>query len=100
MSQQLYAIIAHDNPGAEEARSQYRDGHLDHFRSIADFIAVAGPMFDDGGNSAGSLIIVKAENSVAARSLIKADPFYSQKVWSEIEIKSFKAASGDWSDRI
>lgn len=98
MPQQMYAIIARDNPDAGEARSHYREQHLEHFRDIADSLAVAGPLFDDAGKSVGSLIVVKAENSETARALIAGDPFFSQQVWSEIEISGFKAASGDWSN--
>ena len=96
MTQKLFAIVAHDNPGGNAARKQYRDGHLDHFRQIASSIAVAGPLLDDNGDSAGSLIIVKADSAEAALELLDGDPFVSKGVWSGFDVKAFKAASGEW----
>ncbi len=95
--QKLFVIIARDNPAAGNARSLHRDGHLQHFQKIASSIAVAGPLFDDDGASAGSLIIVKADDASAAEALIKDDPFYTNGVWIDLETKGFKASSGDWA---
>lgn len=94
MSEMLFAIIAYDNPGSDEARIEHRDGHIAHFKSHADKIAVAGPM---SGSASGSLVIFRAETEAEARSFIEADPFFPAGVWSRIEVMQFKAASGAWA---
>lgn len=97
MTHQLYAIIAHDRSASDDAKARLREAHLEHFRNIAESIAVAGPMFDDSGNGSGSLIIVRADSPSVARDLIKGDPFFTEGVWERLEVKAFKAASGTWA---
>ena len=93
----LFAIIALDAPGSDDARTAHRDGHLAHFKAHAGDIAVAGPIFDDDGASKGSLVILKAGSAAAARAWIEADPFYPAGVWQSIDVSAFKAASGEWA---
>lgn len=88
----LYAIMVQDRDDAEAARKQHRDGHLAHFRSHRDRIALAGPLFSDDGSSAGSLIIFTAESEVEARDFICADPFHQSGVWEEPVIMRYKGS--------
>lgn len=94
MSDALFAIIAYDREGSEDARAQHRDGHLAHFKAHSDKLAVAGPM---SGSNTGSLVIYRAQSEEEARAFIEGDPFYSAGVWDRIEVMQFKAASGTWA---
>ena len=93
MSDQLFVIIAKDRPGSDDARAECRDGHLAHFKSHADQIAVAGPF---SGEASGSLVIFRAGDAAEARAFIEADPFYPAGVWESIDVHAFRAGSGDW----
>lgn len=53
-----------------------------------------GPLSNDDGESAGSLIIVRVDTAHAVCSLIAPNPFYSERVWSDVEILRFKVGSG------
>lgn len=94
MGEGLFAIIAYDNPGSDQARAKYREGHLAHFQAHAERLAVAGPL---SGSQSGSLVIYRAESEAEARTFIESDPFWPASVWSRIEVLQFKAASGDWA---
>lgn len=94
MRETLFAIIAYDRPGGEDARAEHRDGHLAHFKAHAERLAVAGPM---SGSASGSLVIYRATDEAEARAFIEADPFHGAGVWDRIEVMQFKAASGSWS---
>lgn len=93
MSGTLFAIIAYDRAGSEDARARCREGHLAHFRAHSGRLAVAGPM---SGSTTGSLVIYMAQSEEEARVFIEGDPFYSAGVWDRIEVLNFKAASGNW----
>ena len=93
MSQKLYVIMAHDREGSDSVRAKHRDGHLAHFKTYAENIAVAGPL---SGENSGSLVIYRAESDAEARNFIESDPFFLAGVWSAIDVLDFRAAAGDW----
>ena len=93
MSENLYVIIAWDRDGSETARAEHREGHLAHFKSNAENIAVAGPL---SGAASGSLVIYRADNAADARAFIEADPFHSAEVWEKIDVLDFRAGAGEW----
>lgn len=94
MTGQLFVIIATDGPGTDALRAQHRDGHLAHFRANADRIAVAGPM---GGERSGSLVVLMAASEAEAREFITGDPFHAAGIWTDIDIRPFKASTGRWA---
>jgi uncharacterized protein YciI len=93
VTEQLYAIIAYDAPGSDALRVEHRTGHLAHFKTHADHIAVAGPL---SGSKGGSLIVYKAANEDEARQFITGDPFHEHGVWATIEVLLFRAGLGTW----
>lgn len=92
----LYAIITHDKPGATAIRMEKLREHLAHVEAGLDRLAVAGPLRDEAGNFTGSLLVVKAESEADARALLEHDPYFKADIWSNIEIRAFGAAAGDW----
>ena len=92
----FYAIIARDKPGAAATRMEKLKAHLAHVEAGLDRLAVAGPLRDEEGNFTGSLLVVKAESEAEARALLEADPYYKAQIWSDVEIRAFNAAAGDW----
>ncbi len=93
---QYYAIVTHDKPGASATRMEKLKEHLAHVEAGLDRLAVAGPLRDEEGGFTGSLLVVKAESAAEARALLEADPYYKAAIWSDIEIRAFNAAAGDW----
>lgn len=92
----FYAIITKDKPGATATRMAKLKEHLAHVETTIDQLAVAGPMRDEDGNFTGSLLVVKAESEAEARAMLGNDPYFQADIWSEIEIRAFSAAVGDW----
>ena len=90
------AVITHDKPGATATRMEKQNEHLSHVEAGLDRLAVAGPLRDAQGNFTGSLLVVKAESEADARALLEQDPYYKAQIWSDIEIREFNAAAGDW----
>ena len=96
MSKKLYAVIAHDKPGAMGPRMALLTAHLEHVEAHLDDLAVAGPLKDDSGAVTGSLLGLHAENEAEARALLASDPYYGADIWDRIEIRAFTAAAGTW----
>jgi len=91
-----YAIITRDKPGAAATRMEKLKEHLAHIETALDRLAVAGPLRDEAGGFTGSLLVVKADSAAEARALLEADPYFRADIWSDIEIRAFNAAAGDW----
>lgn len=92
----LYAVIAHDAPGAEAKRAAARDDHFAHIEHILDRVLIAGPLRDEEGHFCGSLVVIRAADEAEARALFERDPYYAAGVWERAEVRAFTAAAGEW----
>jgi hypothetical protein len=92
----FYAIMTKDKPGASVTRMAKLKEHLAHVEESLNDFAIAGPLRDEEGNFTGSLLVVKAESEEQARAMLAKDPYFQADIWSEIEIRAFSAAVGDW----
>ena len=73
----LFAVICRDKPGEGLARRQAtRPAHLAFLQDLGDRVKCAGALLGaEEGDPVGSLLIVEAENLVAAKALVAADPY-------------------------
>ncbi|MEM7568949.1 MAG: YciI family protein [Pseudomonadota bacterium] len=88
----LFAIFTQDAPGSEDARKTHHDAHIAHFKAHKEQIALAGPLSEESGASAGSLVVFSADTLADAKAFIEADPFHPAGVWSDIRITALKAS--------
>lgn len=93
---ELYAIMAWDGPGGAVARTEFRAAHFAHIETIMDKIAIAGPLHDDAGGFAGSLVVVRANSREDAEAILKSDPYFVGGVWDRWDIHRFLGAAGAW----
>ena len=91
-----FAIVTTDKPGATATRMAKLREHLAHVEATIDQLAIAGPLRDQDGNFTGSLLIVKADSEAEARAMLENDPYFHAEIWSDIQIRAFGAAAGDW----
>mgnify|MGYP002782352066 CR=1 FL=1 len=91
-----WAVIARDRPGAEPRRLAVRDAHFAYVETIADRIAVAGPLRDDAGGFKGSLLIYRVAGEAEARALLEGDPYWAADIWESVTVEPFTAAIGTW----
>lgn len=92
----LYAIFTTDRSDAGSLRMDKLQQHIQHVEQHLDRLSVAGPLRDEAGDFAGSLLVVKAEDEADARALLELDPYFQSGLWDQIEIKAFSAVAGDW----
>lgn len=94
----MIAVMARDAPGAAPAaaRQALLAAHLAHVESVLAQIFVAGPLIDDDGGVAGSLLILDVADVAAARALMALDPYSHGGIWDRVEYHPFKAVAGSW----
>ncbi|WP_291737906.1 YciI family protein, partial [Leisingera sp. F5] len=70
----LIALIARDKPGHLQTRLDNRDAHLAYINDTGA-VAQAGPLLDQNGNMAGSLVILDVEDMAAGETWAANDPY-------------------------
>ena len=88
----LYAIICRDKPGHLQTRLDTREAHLAHI-SDSGIVRMAGPLIE-GGQMAGSLVIVEADNLAAAQAWADADPYRAAGLFASSEVIEWKKVIG------
>ena len=93
----LYAIIAADRPNSVEARKSVRPRHMEYIRPLVEAgrIVLAGPhpavdiAEPTVEGMTGSLIVAEFESLDAAREWAAHDPYLTDGVFADVQIKPF-----------
>ncbi|MDW3118148.1 YciI family protein [uncultured Roseovarius sp.] len=85
----LIALIARDKPGALQTRLDNRDAHLAYIKETG-VVAQAGPLLDDSGNMAGSLVILDVETMQQAQDWADNDPYAKAGLFGAVELIEWK----------
>lgn len=83
-----FAVIAKDQPGSTDLRTQTKLRHSAHLNAAAEGLRVlqTGPLLDQSGAEVGSLLILEADAIEAAESFMKADPYAKAGLFAQVEI--------------
>ena len=90
----LYVLVCNDKPDSLELRLANRQAHLAYARGFADRLKVAGPLLDEAGNMAGSLLILEADSLEDARGFNLGDPYQKAGLFASVQVTAFKATIG------
>ena len=84
----LFVLIGHDGPRGLELRKLHREAHLANLQPLEaqGRIRHAGPLLDDAGSPAGSVILFEADDLASARALAAADPYVVHGIFERHEI--------------
>ena len=89
----LFALMAHDKPGALEIRKGNRDDHLAYIDSTR-VVSQAGPLLDDDGGMVGSLVILDVADMAAARVWANNDPYAKAGLFERVDLIQWKKVIG------
>ena len=89
-----FVLFCVDKPGSLDLRMATREAHLAYMRDKAAMMKLGGPMLDEDGAMAGSLLIVEAPDRAAAMALSAQDPYTLAGLWERVDVKAFKATFG------
>ncbi|WP_159979087.1 MULTISPECIES: YciI family protein [unclassified Novosphingobium] len=98
----IFLIEANDLEGMLERRLALRDSHLAYWRSFGDRVAAGGALMSGDGQDAlpiGSMLLVEAESMGEARSMLAADPFTLEGVFSgDVGVRRWRPGIGRWCE--
>ena len=89
-----FVLFCVDKPRSLDLRMATREAHLAYMREKAAMTKLGGPMLDEDGAMAGSLLIVEAPDRAAAMALNAQDPYTLAGLWARVDVKAFKATLG------
>lgn len=90
----LYVLFCVDKPNSLSVRMAAREAHLAYVRGFGDKLRLGGPMLDDNGDMAGSLIVMEAETRAEAEAFNAQDPYTLAGLWERVDIKVLRATLG------
>lgn len=91
----LFAVVCRDAPGAGDRRAATRAAHDGHIDGLGDAVALGAALTASDG-APGSLMILRAPDEAAVRTIVAADPFVIAGVWESFEINALTPRTGSW----
>lgn len=90
-----FLVLAWDADNSAALRERDLEAHLAHVETHWRSYIVAGPLRDSQGETViGSMLVVMAENETAASNLLKADPYFSNGQYRQVDITRVTPAVG------
>jgi uncharacterized protein YciI len=90
----LFVLHCLDKADSLELRMATRERHLAYVQSRAADMKIAGPMFDDAGQMAGSMFILDVADKAAAQTFSANDPYTQAGLWRQVELNPVKISFG------
>lgn len=90
----LFALFCVDKPDSLDLRLATREAHLAYVKSFSDQMKLGGPLLNEKGDMAGSLIIIDLADLSAAQAFSQGDPYTKAGLWARVDIRPFKATLG------
>jgi len=89
----LFVLTCIDKPGALDQRMAAREAHLAYVRG-SSVAKLGGPLLDEAGGMAGSMLIIEADDLAAAKAFSAADPYLTAGVFESVDVRPFKVTLG------
>lgn len=87
------ALICIDKPGHLHVRQENRPAHLEHIQK-SGIVEMAGPFLTEGGDMAGSLVILNVDRLDQARDWAAQDPYAKAGLFQSVDIREWKKVIG------
>jgi len=89
-----FVLLCLDKANSLDLRMATRERHLAWVQTRLADIKIAGPMFDDAGQMAGSMFILDVADKAAAEAFNAADPYTQAGLFGQVELKAVKVTFG------
>lgn len=90
----LFVLFCVDKPKSLAVRMAARADHLAYAAERSAMLKLGGPLLDEAGDMAGSLVILDAPDLAAATAFNTHDPYTLAGLWASVDIKPFRASIG------
>jgi uncharacterized protein len=95
-----FLVIAKDgtDDGALERRRQTRPAHLTGIGPLVESgnVLVGGAILSGSGDMVGSMLLVEFPAREDVDAWLARDPYVTDGVWQEVEVRPFRTAVGAW----
>ena len=91
----LYVLICLDKPDSLPLQMATRQAHLAYAGAWGDRMRLGGPILDDKGEMAGSMLILEGESDEVARTFNRDDPYTLAGLFESVQILPFRASIGN-----
>ena len=88
-----FVLVAHDKPGALEIRKANREAHLAYLRETG-CVEQAGPVLDDAGAMAGSVLVLDLPDRAAAEAWAAQDPYALAGLFESVQLLHWNRVIG------
>ena len=89
-----FIILCTDKPDSLAVRTAHRPDHVAYLGSRADVLRLAGPVLDDQGQMAGSMLIVETPDRAGAEAFAAGDPFAKAGLFAAVRILPWRCTIG------
>ncbi|MBR3370889.1 MAG: YciI family protein [Rhodobacteraceae bacterium] len=89
----LFMMVCTDKAGALDIRKANRQAHLDYIAQTG-CVQMAGPLLDDAGEMAGSLIVLELPDMAAAVAWGAQDPYAKAGLFEAVRVQEWKKVIG------
>jgi uncharacterized protein YciI len=90
----IFALYCVDKPNSLELRMANREAHLAYVGGFRDQLRLAGPMLDEGGDMAGSIILLEMETLAQAQAFAADDPYNKAGLFDRVDVTAFRPTLG------
>lgn len=91
-----FILFCRDKADSLALRMETRPAHLEYFQKFGNKLNLAGPMLDDAGNPAGSMLIVEAADAAEAKAIADADPYNKAGLFADVSVIPFKTVMANF----
>lgn len=95
-----FLVMARDGTDDEaiERRKRTRPLHLEAIAPFVDAgnVLVGGAMLSKDDDMIGSMLLMDFPDRAALDAWLEADPYVTDGVWREVEVRPFRTAVGAW----
>ena len=93
----IFAIHCLDKPASLELRLANREAHLAYAGSFKAHIKLGGPLLNEAGEMAGSMLIMEFDDIEQARAFSADDPYVKAGLFQRVDITAFKPTLGGFA---
>lgn len=90
----IFALYCVDKPNSLELRMANREAHLAYVGGFRDQLRLAGPMLDEGGDMAGSIILLEMDTLAQAQAFAASDPYNKAGLFERVDVTAFRPTLG------
>ncbi len=94
-----FILLCRDKPESLALRMATRPAHLAYFAEFGARLVLGGPLLDEAGNPAGSMLVIEAGDAAEAEKIAAEDPYNLAGLFAEVSIIPFKTVIANFPER-